>query len=156
MSNAIEMFAVASGYGETIVLSNVSFALAKGDTLALLGRNGVGKSTLLGTIMGLTTLHAGRIALGGQDIVSMPIYERARSGLGYVPQEREIFPSLTVLENLSVAGRPGRWTVEAIFEMFPALADRRMNYGNQLSGGEQQMLAVGRALIGNPRVLLLH
>src|SRR5581483_4694638 len=145
---------------ETVVLHGVSLALAPGDTLALLGRNGVGKTTLLATIMGHTRRHRGDIRLAGTPIGALPSYARARAGLGYVPQEREIFPSLSVLENLEVAERPGpdgqaRWTVARVYELFPRLAERRDHRGNQLSGGEQQMLAIGRALMGNPSVLLL-
>lgn len=155
MGEAIELIGLSAGYGETVVVNDVSFLVPGGSAIAVLGRNGVGKSTLLATIMGHTTLHAGEIVLGGRDISDLPIYERVHAGLGYVPQEREIFPSLTVEENLSVAARPGRWTAEAVFELFPSLFARRTNYGGQLSGGEQQMLSVGRALMGNPRVLLL-
>ncbi len=146
---------VSAGYGETVVLDEVSFSLPDGGTLALLGRNGVGKSTLLATVMGHTTLHRGVVGLAGRDITRLPPHARARAGLGYVPQEREIFPSLTVDENLSVAARPGRWSAPRIYDLFPSLAERRRNFGNQLSGGEQQMLAVGRALMGNPATLLL-
>jgi len=155
MADALVLRAVRAGYGETGVLDDVSIELPAGHTLALLGRNGVGKSTLLATIMGHTTLHGGQIFLSGSDISSAAIYNRVRCGLGYVPQEREIFSSLTVRENLTVAARPGRWDIISIFELFPSLADRQHNLGTQLSGGEQQMLAVGRALMGNPTVLLL-
>jgi branched-chain amino acid transport system ATP-binding protein len=151
---------VSSGYGETVVLHGVSLALAAGETLALLGRNGVGKTTLLATIMGHTRLHGGSITLDGRAVSGLPSYGRARAGLGYVPQEREIFPSLSVLENLQVAERPGadgkvRWTIARVHALFPRLAERRDHRGNQLSGGEQQMLAIGRALMGNPAILLL-
>ena len=146
---------VSAGYGETVVLENVSLALAPRETLSIIGRNGVGKSTLLATIMGHTTLHGGRVMLHGEDISKMVTYRRVAAGLGYVPQEREIFPSLTLRENLEVAARPGEWTVQTVFELFPRLAERENNRGNQLSGGEQQMLAIGRALIGNPSVLLM-
>jgi branched-chain amino acid transport system ATP-binding protein len=146
---------VRAGYGRTVVLDGVSLALAAGATLAVLGRNGVGKTTLLSTIMGLTTQHGGTIRFGGADITTLPPYQRCRLGIGFVPQEREIFPSLTLEENLSVAARPGRWTLERIYDFFPRLAERRKNRGNQLSGGEQQMLAIGRALIGNPSLLLM-
>jgi len=155
MSDWLALKQVSAGYGETVVLEDVSLAMAAGATLALLGRNGVGKTTLLATIMGHTTLHGGSLSLGGQDITRLPVHKRALAGFGYVPQEREIFPSLTVDENLTVAARPGRWTAARIFDLFPGLAERRRNMGNQLSGGEQQMLAVGRALMGNPSLLLL-
>jgi len=151
---------LTAGYGETVVLHGVSLALGAGETLALLGRNGVGKTTLLATIMGHTRLHRGAIRLDGNPIGALKSYGRARAGLGYVPQEREIFPSLSVLENLQVAERAGpagtkRWTVARVYELFPRLAERQENRGNQLSGGEQQMLAIGRALMGNPTILLL-
>jgi branched-chain amino acid transport system ATP-binding protein len=155
MSDWLALKQVSAGYGETVVLENVSLGISEGSTLALLGRNGVGKTTLLATIMGHTTLHGGTLELAGRDITRLPIHKRAQAGFGYVPQEREIFPSLTVDENLTVAARPGRWTVARIFDLFPGLAARRHNMGNQLSGGEQQMLAVGRALMGNPSLLLL-
>jgi len=146
---------VSAGYGETVVLGGVSLALRERGTLALLGRNGVGKTTLLATIMGHTTLHGGRITLNGEEVSRVAPYRRARRGIGWVPQEREIFRSLTVDENLLVAERPGRWTTERIYDLFPSLAARRRHYGNELSGGEQQMLSIGRALMGNPSVLLM-
>jgi len=146
---------VDAGYGETVVLEGISLAIKPGGTLALLGRNGVGKTTLLATIMGHTALHAGRIRFAGRDIGALPPYRRARLGIGLVPQEREIFPSLTVEENLLVAAQPGAWSVPRIYDLFPSLASRRTNRGNHLSGGEQQMLAIGRALIGNPALLLM-
>jgi branched-chain amino acid transport system ATP-binding protein len=146
---------VSAGYGETVMLENVSLALAERETLSIIGRNGVGKSTLLATIMGHTTLHGGRVKLHGGDISALATYRRVAAGLGYVPQEREIFPSLTLRENLEVAARPGAWTAKTVYELFPRLAERAGNMGNQLSGGEQQMLAIGRALIGNPSVLLM-
>jgi branched-chain amino acid transport system ATP-binding protein len=126
-----------------------------GQTLAVLGRNGVGKTTLLATIMGHTRLHGGGIRFAGREIATLPPYRRARLGIGFVPQEREIFSSLTVAENLTVAERPGQWTLARVYEFFPSLAERRRNHGNQLSGGEQQMLAIGRALMGNPTLLLM-
>src|SRR4051812_26939569 len=146
---------VRAGYGRTVVLDGVTLALAPGATLAVLGRNGVGKTTLMCTIMGLTTQHGGTIKFDGQDITALPAYARCHLGIGLVPQEREIFPSLTLEENLSVAARPGHWTLERVYDFFPRLAERRKNRGNQLSGGEQQMLAIGRALIGNPSLLLM-
>jgi len=152
---ALALENVVAGYGETVVLDRVSLALADGGTLALLGRNGVGKTTLLATVMGHTTRHGGTIAFRGREIAPLAPHQRARLGLGYVPQEREIFPSLTVEENLTVAARPGRWTLARVFDLFPQLGARRRNYGNQLSGGEQQMLAIARALMGNPALLLL-
>ena len=146
---------IRAGYGETVVLGGVSLVLRERGTLALLGRNGVGKTTLLATIMGHTTLHGGRIKLAGEEISRIAPYRRARRGIGWVPQEREIFRSLTVDENLLVAERPGRWTTERVYDLFPSLAARRRHYGNELSGGEQQMLSIGRALMGNPSVLLM-
>ena len=146
---------VRAGYGRTVVLDGISLSLAPGSTLALLGRNGVGKTTLLSTIMGLTTLHGGSIRFRGADLAGMPPYARCRSGIGFVAQEREIFPSLTLEENIAVAARPGRWPVERVYEFFPALAERRRNRGNELSGGEQQMLAIARALVTDPALLLM-
>ncbi len=152
---ALELDGVYAGYGETVVLEDIRLVVEAGETVSVIGRNGVGKSTLLATIMGHTTLHGGRVLLHGADISQLATYRRVTAGLGLVPQEREIFPSLTLLENLEVAARPGPWTVETVFELFPRLAERASNRGNQLSGGEQQMLAIGRALIGNPSVLLM-
>ena len=152
---ALALDHVHAGYGETVVLEDVTLSVAAGETLSIIGRNGVGKSTLLATVMGHTTLHGGRIMLHGNDISALTTYRRVAAGLGYVPQEREIFPSLTLRENLEVAARPGQWTLQTVFELFPRLAERADNRGNQLSGGEQQMLAIGRALIGNPSLLLM-
>jgi branched-chain amino acid transport system ATP-binding protein len=152
---ALDLDKVFAGYGETVVLEDIQLALRAGETLSIVGRNGVGKSTLLATIMGHTTLHGGSIRLHGKDVSRLATYRRVTSGLGYVPQEREIFPSLSLRENLEVATRPGAWTIKAVFQLFPRLAERADNRGNQLSGGEQQMLAIGRALIGNPTVLLM-
>jgi branched-chain amino acid transport system ATP-binding protein len=151
----LTLAAVRAGYGRTVVLDGVSLTLRGGATLAVLGRNGVGKTTLLSTIMGHTTLHGGNIRFRGEDMTALPAYARCRSGIGFVPQEREIFSSLTLEENLTVAARPGRWTLARVYEFFPRLAERRRNRGNQLSGGEQQMLAIGRALMGNPVLLLM-
>jgi branched-chain amino acid transport system ATP-binding protein len=153
--NALEFKGVSAGYGETVVLEDINFAIAPGESISVLGRNGVGKTTLLATAMGHTTLHKGDILLGGQSLHRMPIYRRAAAGLGLVPQEREIFPSLSVRENLDVAARSGEWTDERIFELFPNLKERLDNKGNQLSGGEQQMLSIARALRTNPSVLLM-
>jgi branched-chain amino acid transport system ATP-binding protein len=156
MADCLALQNVSAGYRETVVLEQVSLGLREGATLAVLGRNGVGKSTLLATVLGHTTLHAGQIAFRGKPIDRMRPFQRARLGIGYIPQEREIFASLTVEENLNVAvGAGNRWTHERIYTLFPSLAERRRNLGNQLSGGEQQMLAIGRALMGNPALLLL-
>jgi branched-chain amino acid transport system ATP-binding protein len=152
---ALQLEAVYAGYGETVVLENIRLSLSAGETLSIIGRNGVGKSTLFATIMGHTTLHGGSIRLRGADITQLATYKRVGAGLGLVPQEREIFPSLSLRENLEVAARPGPWTLAAVYELFPKLAERENNRGNQLSGGEQQMLAIGRALVGNPSVLLM-
>ncbi len=147
------------GYGEAVVLSDVSFTIPAGRSLALLGRNGTGKTTLLDTLVGVTRRHAGTIALNGREIHKLPVYERAGAanwqGLGWVPQERNIFKSLTVHENLTAVARPGAWTPQRVYELFPRLAERQRNLGTQLSGGEQQMLAFGRALVLNPKLLLL-
>lgn len=155
MDDVLRLSGVHAGYGPTVVLEDIEFALAERATLALLGRNGVGKTTLLATIVGHATLHRGAIEYRGKPIKSLPVYERARLGIGYVPQAREIFPSLTVEENLAVAERPGRWTLERVYDLFPRVAERRAHMGNQISGGEQQMLAIGRALMGNPELLLM-
>ena len=140
MAEALRLDRVRAGYGETVVLEDVGFTLAENGSLAVLGRNGVGKTTLLATIMGHTTFHSGEMAFRGQPLARMPAFERNRAGIGYVPQTRDVFPSLTVEENLTVAGRPGRWTLERVYELFPRLAERRTHMGNQISGGEQQML----------------
>ena len=152
---ALALDGASAGYGETVVLENLHLAIAAGERVSIIGRNGVGKTTLLATVMGHTTLHGGSIRLHGRDIARQPTFARVKAGLGYVPQEREIFPSLSLRENLEVACRPGPWTLEAIIELFPRLAERQGNRGNQLSGGEQQMLAIGRALVGNPSVVLM-
>ena len=146
---------VRAGYGEAVVLDDVSLAVPEHGSLAVLGRNGVGKTTLLLTIMGTTRLTRGAILWRGENITAIPPHRRARGGIGWVAQEREIFPSLTLEENLSVASRPGRWDLDAVYQLFPRLAERRSNMGNQLSGGEQQMLAIARALMTNPALLLL-
>jgi branched-chain amino acid transport system ATP-binding protein len=155
MASALALKGVSAGYGETVVLEDVSLALAAGESISIIGRNGVGKTTLLATVMGHTTLHKGDVALAGTSIARVPVYRRALMGLGFVPQEREIFPSLSVRENLDVGARPGAWTQERIFELFPNLKARLSNKGNQLSGGEQQMLSIARALLTNPSVLLM-
>jgi branched-chain amino acid transport system ATP-binding protein len=146
---------VRSGYGEAVVLDDVTFEVAERGSLAVLGRNGVGKSTLLLTLMGFTQLRRGTITFRGKDISRMAPHRRAQSGIGWVAQEREIFANLSVEENLTVASRPGRWDLDAAFEFFPRLKERRQSKGNQLSGGEQQMLATARALMTNPALLLL-
>jgi len=155
----LEVDGLTCGYGEAVVLSNVGFTLDAGRSLALLGRNGTGKTTLIDTLVGVTRRHAGRIVLAGREIHSLPAHERAGAanwqGLGWVPQERNIFKSLTVEENLTAVARPGPWTAQRVFQLFPRLAERKSNLGTQLSGGEQQMLAFGRALVLNPRLLLL-
>ena len=151
----LELSGVRAGYGEAVVLEDVSLRVPADGSLAVLGRNGVGKSTLLLTVMGYTRLHAGKILFNGTDISALPPHRRAQLGIGWVAQEREIFPSLTLEENLTVASRPGRWTLDAVYELFPRLKERKANMGNQLSGGEQQMLAIARALMTNPAVLLL-
>ncbi|MHB2265964.1 ABC transporter ATP-binding protein [Aliihoeflea sp. PC F10.4] len=151
----LEFRDVRAGYGDAVVLDGISLALPANGSLALLGRNGVGKTTLLLTAMGFVRLIRGSIFLGGQDISKLAPHKRARLGLGWVPQERDIFPSLSVEENLTVAARPGRWDLGAIYGLFPRLKERRANMGNQLSGGEQQMLTIARTLMTNPSVLLL-
>lgn len=151
----LQVDGLSAGYGETVVLEDLSCSVLAGRTMALLGRNGVGKTTLLRTLLGLTTVHRGQVRLAGEDVARWPSHQRALRGFGLVPQEREIFRSLSVHENLAVAARPGVWTLDAVYALFPRLEERRRNMGNQLSGGEQQMLAIGRALAGNPRLLLL-
>ena len=146
---------VTAGYGPAVVLHGVSLAVPEHGSLAVLGRNGVGKSTLLLTIMGYTQLRGGSVRWRGQDVSQMPPHRRAAGGIGWAAQEREIFPSLTVEENLTVAARPGPWTLTTVYQLFPRLAERRANMGNQLSGGEQQMLAIARALMINPALMLL-
>ncbi len=155
MADLLAVESVTAGYGEGVVLDGVSFSMAEGDSLALLGRNGVGKTTLLVTLMGLTRLRGGRLRWRGTDLAALPTHRRSQAGLGWVPQERFMFPSLTVEEHLTAVARPGRWTVKKVWELFPRLEERRANYGNQLSGGEQQMLAIARALMVNPSLLLL-
>src|SRR5260221_8483596 len=155
MPETLALRGVTAGYGATHVLEGIDLALAHGESLSIIGRNGVGKSTLLETIMGHTTLHAGDILLRGNRIDAAPAHRRALAGLGYVPQEREIFPSLSVRENLELCARPGAWTLERVFELFPNLKQRLANAGTQLSGGQQQMLAIARALMTNPSVLLM-
>jgi branched-chain amino acid transport system ATP-binding protein len=155
MTELLALDGVAAGYGEAIVISDISLRLEEGRSLALLGRNGVGKTTLVNTIIGATRHRAGCISLAGSDITALRPDERARAGIGWSPQERNIFRSLTVEENLTAVARPGPWTLARIYEMFPRLAERRANLGNRLSGGEQQMLAIGRALVLNPKLLLL-
>jgi branched-chain amino acid transport system ATP-binding protein len=155
MRDVLQIDRLTAGYGEAIVLNEVSLLLREGESLALLGRNGMGKTTLINSVVGVTRYVSGAISLDGRDITRMRPDQRAHLGIGWVPQERNIFKSLTVEENLTAVACPGAWTVRRIYDLFPRLAERRRNLGNQLSGGEQQMLAVGRALILNPRVILL-
>jgi len=155
MAELLALDKVTAGYGDGIVLEDVSLALEEGDSLALLGRNGVGKTTLLVTLMGLTRLRGGALRWRGADLAALPTHRRSQAGIGWVPQERYMFPSLTVEEHLTAVARPGRFDVPRIYAIFPRLEERKSNYGNQLSGGEQQMLAIARALMVNPRLLLL-
>jgi branched-chain amino acid transport system ATP-binding protein len=155
MASALQLRSVCAGYGETVVLEEIDLKLAPGECISVIGRNGVGKTTLLSTIMGHTTLHSGELLLDGQTLNGMPCYRRALAGIGFVPQEREIFPSLSVRENLDIAARPGQWTHARIFALFPWLKERLDHMGNQLSGGEQQMLSIARALLTNPSILLM-
>jgi branched-chain amino acid transport system ATP-binding protein len=156
MAELMRAEGLTAGYGDAIVLDDVSLALDEGGSLAVLGRNGVGKTTLLLTLLGLTRLKRGRVTLLGGDITRQPTWRRALSGLGWVPQERLMFPSLTVEEHLTTVERGrGPWNLQRVYKVFPRLEERRSNYGNQLSGGEQQMLAIARALMTNPKLLLL-
>ncbi|MDX3906050.1 MAG: ABC transporter ATP-binding protein [Pigmentiphaga sp.] len=155
MSDFLQIQNLTAGYNDAVVLNNLSVTVERGQSLAILGRNGVGKTTLLETIMGNTTVKRGSIRWLGEDITHLRSAERARRGIGWVPQEREVFPSLTVQENLEVIARGTHWTRERVYGLFPRLRERAANYGGQLSGGEQQMLAIGRALMTNPQLLLL-
>lgn len=146
---------LVAGYGAAVVLTGISLSLQEGESLALLGRNGTGKTTLINSLVGVTTFKSGKIVFDGKEIQRTPIERRAELGIGWVPQERNIFRSLTVEENLTATARPGTWTLERVYDLFPRLAERKSNLGTQLSGGEQQMLAVARALMLNPRLLLL-
>ena len=155
MSDLLQVERLSAGYGEAVVLTNISFSLAEGEALALLGRNGMGKTTLVNSIVGVTRHLGGIIKLDGRDITGLRPDQRAHVGVGWVPQERNIFRSLTVEENLTAVAQPGRWSLDKVYGLFPRLEERRRNLGNELSGGEQQMLAIGRALILNPRIMLL-
>jgi branched-chain amino acid transport system ATP-binding protein len=155
MPSVLELRHVSAGYGETVVIEDIDLRLELGECVSVIGRNGVGKTTLLATIIGHTTLHSGDVILDGQTLNGLPCYRRALAGIGFVPQEREIFPSLSVHENLNVAARPGQWTHQRVFELFPRLKERLANMGNQLSGGEQQMLSIARTLLTNPKILLM-
>jgi branched-chain amino acid transport system ATP-binding protein len=155
MSRLLSADRLTAGYGDSIVLEDVSLELDEGGSLALLGRNGVGKTTLLLTLLGLTRLKSGSIAWRGGEITGLPTFRRAQAGLGWVPQERFMFPSLTVEEHLTVIARPGPWSLARVYSIFPRLEERKRNLGNQLSGGEQQMVAIARALMTNPSLLLL-
>ena len=155
MAELLRVAGLSAGYGEAVVVQGVDFALEAGRSLALLGRNGTGKTTLLNTLIGVTRRHGGTIAVAGRDVTALASHQRAAAGIGWVPQERNIFKSLTVDENLTAVARPGPWTPKRTYEMFPRLEERKANLGNQLSGGEQQMLAVARALVLNPKLLLL-
>jgi branched-chain amino acid transport system ATP-binding protein len=151
----LEVEHLIAGHGAALALHDVSLEVPEGGSLAVLGRNGAGKTTLIETLMGLTTRHSGEVALAGQSLIGRSPVQRARAGLGWVPQEREVFPSLTVTQNLTVVQRPGPWNLRRVIELFPRLGERAGNLGSQLSGGEQQMLAIGRALMTNPKLLLL-
>jgi branched-chain amino acid transport system ATP-binding protein len=155
MAELLSLDRLQAGYGEAVVLADISLRLEQGKSLALLGRNGMGKTTLINSIVGVTRYRSGAIRLGGRDITRLTPERRARAGVGWVPQERNIFRSLTVHENLTAVALPGQWTPQNVYAMFPRLGERRGNLGNQLSGGEQQMLAVGRALVLNPKIILL-
>jgi branched-chain amino acid transport system ATP-binding protein len=151
----LELRELTGGWGPTTIVENVSLSVAPGETVAVIGRNGVGKSTLLELIANRARLASGSILLDGRDVSGLPTHRRARLGVGYVPQAREVFPTLTVAEHIDISERPGRWTRRTVLDLFPSLAARLASRGGQLSGGEQQMLAIARALLGNPRVLLM-
>jgi branched-chain amino acid transport system ATP-binding protein len=155
MASALAWKNLSAGYGETVVLEDIELSVAPGESVSILGRNGVGKTTLLVTAMGHTDVKSGDVLLDGSAVTHLPIYQRALKGIGLVPQEREIFPSLTVRENIEIAARPGYWNETRIYDLFPRLRERLGNMGNQLSGGEQQMLSIARALMTNPQVLLM-
>jgi len=155
MPDLLRLDGLTAGYGEAVVLEDISLSLAEGKSLALLGRNGMGKTTLINSIIGVTRYRGGTIRLGDRDITALPPEQRARAGVGWVPQERNIFKSLSAHENLAAIARPGRWTPAEVYRLFPRLGERRSNLGSQLSGGEQQMLALGRVLVLNPKILLL-
>ena len=155
MAEVLRLDRLVAGYGDARVLEGISLSLQEGHALALLGRNGTGKTTLVNSIVGVTRHFSGTIALAGSDITRLRPDQRAKAGIGWVPQERNIFKSLTVVENLTAVAQPGLWDVARVFKLFPRLEERRGNYGNQLSGGEQQMLAIARALVLNPKLLLL-
>jgi branched-chain amino acid transport system ATP-binding protein len=153
--SALELRGLRGGWGPTTVIEDLTLTLGVGETVSIVGRNGVGKSTLLELIVGRAQRTEGEIRLGDTDLAGLPVYRRSRLGLGYVPQEREVFPSLTVAEHLMISARPGPWNQEKVFALFPSLSRRTGSLGGQLSGGEQQMLAIARALVGNPAVLLM-
>ncbi|MGO4306266.1 ABC transporter ATP-binding protein [Cupriavidus sp. RAF12] len=155
MADLLRLEGVSAGYGDAVVLEGIDLALGAGESLALLGRNGVGKTTLLATLMGFTRLRRGTLHWQGRDMSKLATHRRAQGGIGWVPQERWVFPSLTVAEHLSAVARPGPWDIPRIYQIFPRLEERQRNLGNQLSGGEQQMLAIARALMVNPSLLLL-
>ena len=151
----LEVSALTGGWGPTLVVEELDLQVARGETLAIVGRNGVGKSTLLEILIGRAQRRSGAIRLNGEEVGALPSHQRALRGMGFVPQTREVFPSLTVREHLQIASRPGEWTADRVLDLFPRLGERLSSYGNQLSGGEQQMLAIARALLGNPKLLLM-
>jgi len=155
MAELLVLDGLSAGYGRAVVLSDIAFRLEEGEALAVLGRNGVGKTTLIDSIVGVTRRFSGSLRLGGREMAMLAPEARAALGVGWVPQERNIFRSLSVEENLTAVARAGRWTVSRIFELFPRLKERRGNSGGALSGGEQQMLAIGRAMMCQPKLLLL-
>ena len=156
---ALAIEQLAAGYGSAQVLFDISLEIAAGEVLALIGRNGMGKSTLIKSMVGLANIRSGTVRVGGKDVTHWPSYRIARAGIGLVPEGRQIFSDLTVAENLIATARrasgENAWTVDGVYALFPRLQERRHHFGNQLSGGEQQMLAIGRALLTQPRLLIL-
>ena len=151
----LDVNGLEAGYGESQILFGIDFRVNDGEVVTLLGRNGMGKTTTIKSIFGLIKPRAGSVKIGGKNLTGADPHKIALAGLGYVPEGRQIFPTLNVEENLRATARTGKWTLQRIYDLFPRLQERRRNMGNQLSGGEQQMLAIGRALMTNPQLVVL-